>query len=67
MYMAPQKDVLGYIASRRDVFGIGLRTYDCNFFMMTSHMNYMLVCNVGWIMKVCTGHTYLLERMYLDT
>ena len=39
-YMAPWKDVLGYIASQRDVFGIGLKTYDLNFFMMTSHMKH---------------------------
>ena len=56
-----------YIASRRDIFGIALKTYDCNFFMMTSHMNCMLVCNVGEMMKICTGCTWLLERMYLDT
>ena len=67
MYMVPRKDVLGYIASRRDVFRIGLKTYDYNFFMMTSHMNCMLICNAGEMMKICTGCTWLLGRMYLDT
>ena len=28
VYMAPQKDVLRYIAPRRDVFGIGLKTFN---------------------------------------
>ena len=67
VYMVPQKDVLGYIAFQRNVLGIGLKTYDWNFFMMTSHMNYMLVCNAGEMMKICTGCTWILGRMYLDT
>ena len=32
VYMVPRKDVLGYIASQRNVLGIGLKTYDCNYF-----------------------------------
>ena len=28
LYMAPWKDVLGYIASQRDVLGIDLKIYD---------------------------------------
>ena len=60
--MAPRNDVLGYIASQRDVFGIGLKTYDCNFFMMTSHMNCMLVYNAGETMKICTWGTWLLWK-----
>ena len=31
---------------------------------MTSHMNRMLVCNAGEMMKICTGCTWLLGRMY---
>ena len=33
-------------------------------FMMTSHINYMLVCNTGEIMKICTGCTWFLGGMY---
>ena len=51
-----------YIASRRDVFGIGLKTYDCIFFMMTSHMNCMSVCNVGETMKTCTWSTWIVWK-----
>ena len=32
--------------------------------MITSHMNYMLVCNAGEMKKICTGCTWLLGRMY---
>ena len=46
---------------------IDLKIYDRNFFMMTYHMNCMLVCNVGEMMKICTGCTCLLGSMYLDT
>ena len=53
--MAPQKDVLGYIAYRRDVFGIGLKTYNCNYFIMESHLNCMLVCDTGEMMVVYPG------------
>ena len=52
MYMAPRNDVLVYIASWRDVFGIGLKTYNCNYFIMESHLNCMLVCNAGEMMVV---------------
>ena len=52
-----------YIASQRDVFGIGLETYDGNL-IMTSHMKCMLICNVGEMMKICTGCTWILGRMY---
>ena len=33
-------------------------------FMMTSHMNCMLVCNVGEMMKICTRFTWFLGGMY---
>ena len=62
--MAPWKDVLGYMASQRDVFGVGLKTYNCNYFVMISHMNCMLVFNAGEMMKICTGCTWLLGSMY---
>ena len=32
--------------------------------MMKSHMNCMLVCNAGEMMKTCIRCTWLLERMY---
>ena len=32
--------------------------------MMTSHINYMLVCNAGEMMKICTRCTWLLGGMY---
>ena len=33
-------------------------------FMMASHINCMLVCNIGEMMKICTGCTWFLGRMY---
>ena len=33
-------------------------------FMMISHINCMLVCNVGEMMKICIGCTWLLGGMY---
>ena len=33
--------------------------------MMTSHINYILVCNAGEMMKICTRCTWLLGRMYM--
>ena len=62
--MAPRKDVLGLHSFSEECVGIGLKTYDCNFFMMTYHMNCMLVCNTGEMMKICIGYTWLLGRMY---
>ena len=32
---------------------------------MISHMNCMLVCKAGEMMKICTGCTWLLERICL--
>ena len=32
--------------------------------MMTCHMNCMLICNAGEMMKICTGCTWFLEGMY---
>ena len=37
---------------------------------MKSHLNYMLVCNAGEMMKICTVCTWLLGRMnvvYIDS
>ena len=39
-------------------------------FMMTSHINYMLVCNASEMMKICIGCTWLLggmSRVYIDS
>ena len=64
MYMVPWKDVLGCIASQRNVLGIGLKPMIAIIFMMTSHINFMLVCKACEMMKICTGCTWLLGRMY---
>ena len=32
--------------------------------MMTSHVNCILVCNAGEMMKICTGCTWILGGMY---
>ena len=50
-----------YIASRGDVFGIGLETYDWNF-IMPSDVNCMSICNAGEMMKTCTGSTWILWK-----
>ena len=34
-------------------------------FMMTSHVNHILVCNIGEMVKVRPWSTYLLERVCL--
>ena len=33
-------------------------------FMMTSHINCMLVCNASEMMKICIGCTWILKGMY---
>ena len=50
-----------YIASQRDVFGIGLETYDWNI-ILPSNVNCMSICNAGETMKTCTGSAWLLWK-----
>ena len=63
MYIAPQKEVLGVHSFSEGCVGNRFENLT-EIFMMTSHMNCMLVCNAGEMMKICTVYTWLLGRMY---
>ena len=64
--MVPRRDVRGvHSFSKECFFGIGLETYDCNYFIMTYDENCMFICNASEMMKICIGCTWILERMYV--
>ena len=63
VYVAPRKDVLGVHSFLEGCVGNMFENWT-EIFMMTSHMNCMLVCNAGEMLKICTGCTWFLRRMY---
>ena len=59
--MAPRKDVLGVHSFSEGCVGKRFENLT-EIFMMTSHMNYMSICNAGDTMKTCAMSTWLLWK-----